>query len=143
MVKNWKFIQIVIIFTLTLITFLLQPSVEDIIVPHITINTLFIAPLFSFFSIIFTIWIQSINKRQNVNQWKKISWHINPFSIKQPILFFNFVGKAMFFSYIPSTINTCIKYEEYCMDGIFLLLLGLSIIIASYFSSFLFIKKSI
>ena len=121
--------------------FLTQPSLENFIVPHIRLVDLFFAFFASFFGTIFIIWLQSINKIQNPNTWLDINWNTNPFLLKQPIQFFNYVGWMMFISYIYPTINTYIKYPEYTLDGVFLLCIGLAVVFGTYISSYLFVKK--
>lgn len=139
--SNWKVIRISLLVLFAFIMTSVQPTLETIIVPHITINSLMFGVVASFFSTLILIWVQSKNPKQNVVQWKVISWNINPFSIKQPILFFNFVGWFMLASYIIPAVLTYMQFPEFMLDGLFLVLLGVSVIVATHVAQFIFVQS--
>lgn len=134
---DWKTIRIIILAIGMFLMFVSNPTLENYIIPHVKLSDLLFAIIGTVMTLFFMIWIGFI--RGVANNWRKLDWNSSPFSF-QPIILFNFSGWIMMTGYFLPTILTWIKYPQYVLDGVFPMVIGLSMILVTNIASNIFIK---
>ena len=138
MIKNWKTIRIIFLVLIAIMqwfSYILELQVLSD--PKVKLDDIVSISIYVFFGVSLLIIISTIHMG-NGDKRREIDWNETIFTLSNPVQIFNYVGWVLVASVIIPTLHSYIADSRYLIDNIFMLSLGISIILSTYFTAFLF-----
>ena len=138
MVKNWKKIRIILlVFFAILQWFVYIFGLQVLTKPKINLDNIFSVNIYIFLGVIALIVFETLFSKKS-DKIQKIDWDYTFFSRTQPLQFFNYLGWVLAVSFLVPMLHSYIMDSEYFVDNISMFSFGISIILSTHFTSFLF-----
>lgn len=134
---TWVFIRSVVTGLFFVIPLAQSPSKPTINADWYDVLLAFVA---SFFGLIFVVGIQRMNSR-SASVWRYPAWSINPFTVKEPLQLFHFVGYVLVAQGSASTLRLVVASVSPFPEAVLELGMGIGLIAGVWFCTVLFRGK--
>ena len=138
MVAKWIKIRILLLVFVALMQFFAYIlDLQVLIKPKINVDNIIAINIYIFFGVLVLILVETI-RIKNADRIQKINWNTTIFTRTHPLQFVNYSGWLIFSSYVIPTLHSFIIGSQYFLDNIFILSFGVTTIVSTHFTAYLF-----